>query len=504
MQAATALLLSLPEVAADGEACSLLHTVDASCEALLRCVSNVLQMRQLQRAGSLLLQLPPARVFDPVVCVRRVVNMVAALDCVQPRLLWDADATARRLPPHVLGDEASVTACLQNVLLTAMLWLPRDAPVHLRVDIEAAAAAHVGMRVTMQPPPVGTADPPPDLTFVVTVETPGRALTAQEAAAILQPFSMLPADKGGGTGLALYVTHGLARAMGGELQVQPGRHEGTVLRLLLPLRVPAGAAPPSFGAEAEGPTEAPPLPPLELPRPRTVGEAQEGTTDEVQLTSRMFECLLANSDDVFVHCRIATQGENAVLASIQYISPSVASRLGFSQRDAVGLDILSVCHPEDQCAFLAAVRAAHDGSGPNAHRLMYVHRNLTASGGTIWCHTSGMCAGNELFLVCRDMRTIRSVDLALRTFTLAMSHDMREPCNAILVAAAVLERRACVAATATEEPMLTAPSGHGCTSPPLDARALVACIRSACSLLLGIVGNGAHYRVVSLCCLLLC
>ena len=382
MQAATALLLSLPAVAADGEACSLLHTVDASCEALLRCVSNVLQMRQLQRAGSLLLQLPPARVFDPVVCLRRVVNMVAALDSVQPRLLWDADATARRLPPHVLGDEASVTACLQNVLLTAMLWLPRDAPVHLRVGIEAISAPHVGMRVTMQPPTVGAAatDPQPDLIFVVTVETPGRALTAHEAAAILEPFSMLPADKGGGTGLALYVSHGLARAMGGKLQVQPGRHEGTVLRLLLPLRVPAGAAPPAFGAEAEaeGPTEAPPLPsPSDVPSPRTAGEAQEGATDEVQLTSRMFECLLANSDDVFVHCRIATQGEDAILSTIEYISPSVTSRLGFSQRDAVGLDILSVCHPEDHGAFLAAVRAAHDGSGPHAHHLMYVHRNLT-------------------------------------------------------------------------------------------------------------------------------
>ena len=383
VQAATALLLSLPAVAADGEACSLLHTADASCEALLRCVSNVLQMRQLQRAGPLLLQLPPPRVFDLVLCVRRVMNMVAALDCAQPRLLWDVSAMARRVPPRVLGDEASVTACLQNVLLTAMLWLPRDAPVHLRVATDATAAAHVGVRAAMQPPPVNAAagfGSEPDLTFVVIVETPGRALTAHEAASILEPFSMLPVDKGGGTGLGLYVTHGLARAMGGELQVQPGRHEGTVLRLLLPLRVPAGDAPPNFGAEAEGPTEAPPPPPPpppDLPSPRTAREAHEGTTNELLLTSRMFECLLANSDDVFVHCRIVTQGEDAILATIEYISPSVASRLGFSQRDAVGLDILNVCHPEDHCAFLAAVRAAHDGSGPHAHRLMYVHRNLT-------------------------------------------------------------------------------------------------------------------------------
>ena len=59
VQAATALLLSLPAVAADPESCNLLHTVDASCEVLLRCVSNVLHMRQLQRAGPMPLQLPP-------------------------------------------------------------------------------------------------------------------------------------------------------------------------------------------------------------------------------------------------------------------------------------------------------------------------------------------------------------------------------------------------------------------------------------------------------------
>jgi hypothetical protein len=78
VQAATALLLTLPAVQADGEACSLLRTVDASCATLLRCVSNVLQMRQLQRAGPLALQLPAPRVFDPVACVRRVVDMVRA------------------------------------------------------------------------------------------------------------------------------------------------------------------------------------------------------------------------------------------------------------------------------------------------------------------------------------------------------------------------------------------------------------------------------------------
>lgn len=67
---------------------------------------------------------------------------------------------------------------------------------------------------------------------------------------------------------------------------------------------------------------------------------------------------------------------------------------------------------------------------------------------------------------------------------------MRELCNTILVATAVLERRACVAAAAAEElAAVTLAAAPGNVLPPLDARALVACIRSACNLLLGIVGN---------------
>jgi hypothetical protein len=50
-----------------------------------------------------------------------------------------------------------------------------------------------------------------------------------------------------------------------------------------------------------------------------------------------------------------------------------------------------------------------------------------ADGSTIWCNSSGLCKGDQLLLVCRDMRTIRSVELALRTFTLANSHDRRVP-----------------------------------------------------------------------------
>jgi signal transduction histidine kinase len=482
-------------VAADGEACSLLRTMDASCSALLRCVANVLTMRQLQRASPLPLQLPPPRVFDPVACVRRVVDMVAALDCVQPCLECSFEPEAMPpLPSWVVGDEGSIAACLQNLLITSLLWLPRKGPVRLHISTaEVAQASHVGLRVTAQPPPASY-----DLLLVISVETPGRALTAQELDSILTPFAMLPADKGGGTGLALYVTNGLARAMGGSLEVQAGRQDGTLLRLRVPLRVPEGATPPDFTpAAAAGPAEFFPVPepdPARLLPQRHASELSMHVADaaELQLTSRMFNCLLASSDDIFAQCTLSVlQGEDAVAATaegqplisarIDYVSPAVVCRLAFSQADAVGLNILDVCHPGDRSAFLDVLQQAHAGSGPYGHRLMYVHRNVTADSRTIWCQTVGVCVGDRLYLVCRDMRTIRSVELALRAFTLATSHDMREPCNSILVALAVLERRPCVVtATAADEAAGVA-AGQ---SPPMSVRELVACIRSACGLLL--------------------
>ena len=123
-----------------------------------------------------------------------MVDTVAALDSVQPRLQCKVTAA---IPRRMLGDEASLTACLQNMLMTSMLWLPHQAPVHVHVTTEAAGGAalgagpHVGLRAAVLPPP----SPAVDLTFLVIVETPGRALTAHEVASILAPFSMLPADK---------------------------------------------------------------------------------------------------------------------------------------------------------------------------------------------------------------------------------------------------------------------------------------------------------------------
>ena len=497
MQAAAALLVALPQVTEDGEAVSLLHTIDASCTVLLRIVSNLLQMRTLQRDGALPLAQP--RVFNLPDCVRRCVHMVQALDCVPSRLTWMDEYTPDPpLPERVLGDEAALTACLHNMLITSMLWLPHG-PLHLHIgayvegeepeEAELAASAGAQLSVTaqkvVQDSSSAASASPRKFTLRVSVTTPGRPLTAAEVDAAFAPFSMLPVDKGGGTGLALFVARGTAAALGGELTVPTPRTEGTLLALRVPLHAAEGDAMPDFSsAEAaaaaavaaaeEAPVPSAPLPPPPPPAPLPQAE--------VTMTSRMFECLLVNSDDVFALCHFtpvdpAGDDNSELHVVVDYVSPSVTLRLQFAQEDVVGRNLLDVCHPEDRAAFLSALHLAHSTGG----HVNYVHRNLRAGGGEIWCHTSGLCKGDQLVVVCRDMRTIASVQLALRTFTLATSHDMREPCNTILMAASVLERRPCVAAHA-------------------EVAELVDAIRSACGLLLGIVGAppSARWHVVTL------
>jgi signal transduction histidine kinase len=428
---------------------------------------------------------------------------------------------------RLLGAQA-LEAALHNVLIAAVrlgAWLPEQAQVRVKVAAEPPDIGTVSFTVTAERR-AGSASPPPDVfLLVVQAETPGRPLSDDECSQLLAPFGMAPADKGGGTGLPLFVARGIAREMGGDLELECGRSEGSLITLRVPLRVPDPYLLRHLFISPRPPPKPKPAPRRELPpqlpardtaalppeTPREAGAAataaaqlsheqgakpppSPGELDELELTARMFECLLTNSDDVFAICRVAAERpgdpDSPLMSRIEYISPSVAWRLAFPQHAVVGQDLIEVCHPEDRDAFRAALRAAYHAEQPQGRHLMVTHRSTTAGGEFIWCHSAGMCDGDLLYLVCRDVRTRKSVEVALRVFTLATSHDLREPCNAILVSLAMLERRACVAPT----------HPHAGDAPPdeltrsldtanLEPAELVTCMRASCGLLLGIVGN---------------
>lgn len=70
--------------------------------------------------------------------------------------------------------------------------------------------------------------------MAVTVADEGPGITAEQAARIFEKFERLGRDKDGGSGLGLYISHRLAKAMGGDLTVETAPGGGALFRLELP------------------------------------------------------------------------------------------------------------------------------------------------------------------------------------------------------------------------------------------------------------------------------
>ena len=334
IQAASSLLLTFSAVAADQEACSLLRSIDAACTVLMRCVSNVLSMRQLQQNGHITLSAP--RPFDPRACVTRAVDIMSDFGGTPPRVTWAEPDPLSALPAMAVGDERALEAVLHNVLISAVrlgAWMPDQSKVRVRVAaLPSPEAVTFSVTVKRAASPPGSPPPSADaFVLLVQAETPGRPLSHDECTHLLAPFGMAPADKGGGTGLPLFVARGIARAIGGDLDVECGRKEGSLITLRVPLRVPdpymlrhlalsaprpadvaaaAAKAPPSESRSPEAGRFTASLTPApradagsaaaaaarasheQLGKPQLTPEK----VSELELTARMFECLLTNSD----------------------------------------------------------------------------------------------------------------------------------------------------------------------------------------------------------------
>jgi signal transduction histidine kinase len=71
----------------------------------------------------------------------------------------------------------------------------------------------------------------------IAVRDHGAGLEPAQLGALFEPFSRLGAERTGpqGSGLGLFISRGLARAMGGDIEVDSLRGRGTTFTLLLPL-----------------------------------------------------------------------------------------------------------------------------------------------------------------------------------------------------------------------------------------------------------------------------
>jgi signal transduction histidine kinase len=108
-----------------------------------------------------------------------------------------------------IGESRRVLQILLNVLGNALRYAPARSQVWLRVE-------QVGERAR------------------VTVADQGEGLTGEQQARVFDKFERLGRSDDGGSGLGLYISRRLARAMGGDLTVESARGQGARFTLELP------------------------------------------------------------------------------------------------------------------------------------------------------------------------------------------------------------------------------------------------------------------------------
>jgi PAS domain S-box-containing protein len=164
------------------------------------------------------------------------------------------DRVVRLRPPavpcSVRGSSVWVERAVSNLLANAIKYSPDEEPVDVVIAVDGD-----------------------DVLVSVTDRGPGIAADAQER--IFERFERLEESrKQTGTGLGLYITRRLARAMGGDVSVSsmPGAGSTFLLRLpMAPVRSRAGASSASVAGSGSGPDGTTQLPDQrDTPRPMNV------------------------------------------------------------------------------------------------------------------------------------------------------------------------------------------------------------------------------------------
>ena len=211
-----------------------------------------------------------------------------------------------------------------------------------------------------------------------------------------------------------------------------------------------------------------------------------GRRDEqhmLRLTKHMFECLARNCADIFAICLVQLSGDGTGMCTwLQYISPSLQWVFGMQPASVFGHPLDELCHPVDRAGFLQALLAASKSRRRDfvfAHRGPEHERNL-------WCRTAGTYRGSTLYTVCRTSSLPVSVRLGIRAFDMAVSHELREPVNTIVVSLQVLQTRPCMRNAAAD----AARDMAGSAAPgALGVAELLHVMLRGASLLEGIVGG---------------
>ncbi|MBP6896058.1 PAS domain S-box-containing protein [Pseudacidovorax sp. 1753] len=205
-----------------------LQTVRQSAQSLLGLLNGILDTAKLDR-GALELELADFSLRELLEQTATSLRLEAERKGLALQVLWD-DA----LDMHFRADAVRIRQVLTNLLGNAIKFTERG---EVRL-----AARRAGDLVEL------------------SVQDTGIGIPADRLAAIFDPFAQADASTSrrfGGTGLGTTIARQLTELMGGRIEVQSTPGQGSVFRVLLPLKTALAPAP--LPRLPEPPVEPPPL-----------------------------------------------------------------------------------------------------------------------------------------------------------------------------------------------------------------------------------------------------
>jgi signal transduction histidine kinase len=190
---------------------SYLHTIRASCEALIAVVNDVLDSARIE-AGKFTIHSEP---FALAEMVQEVVALFAPQ--MHERGVYVAAIVPQDIPPVVRGDGVRLRQVLINLVNNACKFTPSGA---ITVRLERARDGSARQRVRF------------------SVTDTGIGIPAEKLEAVFQAFEQVDTPdrrKAGGTGLGLSIASELTQLMGGTLAVESELGNGARFFFDLPL-----------------------------------------------------------------------------------------------------------------------------------------------------------------------------------------------------------------------------------------------------------------------------
>ena len=179
----------------------LIDGAETQAERLTRLVEDLLTVSRIQD-GVLRLSMEPV---DP----RDLISDAARASSTTERLRLELDAPAR-----VVCDADAIVRVLTNLFDNARKYSPEGTPIAVRVVVD-------------------------DRRVAVEVRNAGGGIAEEDREAIFERFRRADETGAPGTGLGLYISRGLVRAHGGELEVgDPPEEGGTRFTFWLPVLDP--------------------------------------------------------------------------------------------------------------------------------------------------------------------------------------------------------------------------------------------------------------------------